>query len=101
MQNRVLTVPAGGRIGIANVSARTVARPTRTVIPAAGVLRYITADGALVPDLWRSGQFCALRQKTILLPDDRVLHDLGERGHRTDLNAVAGRANTLEFLYST
>ena len=39
----MLTVPAGGRVGVANIPACTVAWPAGAVIPAAGVLRNVAS----------------------------------------------------------
>src|ERR1035437_86197 len=87
-------------IGIANVAAGAVARPTASVIPAARVLRNIAAECSLVTDLRRRHQFRGLRQQTILLLDDGMIHHLGERGHGADLDTIAGRANSAQFLDS-
>src|SRR5260370_10273844 len=93
VKKRVLAIPPGGCVGIADVSAGPVARPTRSVVPTSSVLRDVAADRALVADLRRSNQFRALRQKAILLPDDGVLDHLGKRSHGADLDAVAGGAH--------
>src|ERR1035438_10416086 len=87
-------------IGIANVAAGAVARPTASVIPAARVLRNIAAECSLVADLRRRHQFRGLRQQTVLLLDDGMIHHLGERGHGADLDTIAGRANSAQFLDS-
>ncbi len=97
MQNRVLPVAALRRIGIADVPTRAVARPTGAVIPASSILRHVAAKRALVPDLWRGYQFRALRQQLVLLSDDGMLDYFRQRGHRSDLDAVGGGANSLEF----
>ena len=77
----MLAVAALRRIGVADVATGTVARPTSTVIPAASVLRNIATDGSLIADLRRSHNFRALRQQTILLLNDRMIYNFGERGH--------------------
>src|SRR5438105_15441209 len=96
----MLAIPASRRVGVANVSPGTVARPARTVIPTARVLRYIAADSALVPDLRRSNQFGGFREKPIFFFDDGVFHHLGESSHRTDFDTITGGANAPEFLDS-
>src|ERR1019366_1958759 len=88
VQNRVLAIAALRCIGVANVAAGTVTRPTSAVIPAARVLRNITADGSLVADLGRRHNLRGLRQQTILLLDDGMIHDFSECGHRADLDTV-------------
>ena len=100
VKNRVLAIPAHRRIGVADVAAGAVARPARTVVPAARVLRHVAAKRALIADLRRGHQFRGLRQQSVLLLDDGVVHDFGERRHRADFDAVAGRANAPEFLDS-
>src|SRR5450755_3295069 len=100
MQNRVLAIAALRCISVANVAAGTVTRPTAAVIPAARVLRNIPADGSLVADLGRSHDLRGLRQQTILLLDDGMVHYFGERGHGADLDAIAGRANSAQFFDS-
>src|SRR5450631_4758120 len=51
MQDCVLAVAALRCVGITNVSSCAVARPTCTVVPAASILRNITADRALISNL--------------------------------------------------
>jgi hypothetical protein len=63
----MFAIPAGGRIGIADISTGTIAGPAGAVIPAARVLRHVAADGPLVPNLRRRGQFGTLREKAVLL----------------------------------
>ena len=101
VQNGMLTVAALRRIGVANVAAGAIARPTAAVIPAARVLRNIAAERSLIADLRRCHQLRSLRQQTILLLDDGMIHHLSERGHRADLDAIARRANSPQFLDST
>ena len=86
VKNRVLAIPAGGRIRVTDISRGAIARPARPVIPTARILRYVAADGSLIANLRRSRQFGALRQKAVLFRDERVLHDFGERRHGTDLD---------------
>src|SRR3984957_6822424 len=96
----MLTVAALRRIGVANVAAGTIARPTAAVIPAARVLRNIASESSLVADLRRSTHLRSLRQKTIPLLDNGMIHDFSERGHRADLDTIPGCANSPQFLDS-
>src|SRR5208337_3137440 len=97
MQDRVFAVAALWCVGIADVPPGAVARPTRSVIPAARILGYVAADCALVSDLRRRHYLRALRQQLVLLSDDGMLDYFRQRGHRADLDAVGGGPNSLEF----
>src|SRR6266851_9463550 len=96
----MLTVAALRRIGVANVAAGTVARPTSAVIPAARILRDIAAECSLIADLRRCHHFRSLHQQPILLFNDGVIHYFRERGHGADFDTIATRANSPQFLNS-
>src|SRR3984957_4005644 len=98
MQNRMLAVATLRCIGITDVPTSAVARPTGAVIPTSSILRYVAAKRALIPDLRRSHQLRAVGQQFVLLSDDGMLGHFRQRGHRSDLDAVGGGANSLEFL---
>src|ERR1039458_2904986 len=48
----------------------------------------------------RRHEFRALRQQTILLLDDGMVHYFRERGHRADLNTIRRGANSAQFFDS-
>src|SRR5271167_4438264 len=101
MQNCVLAVSTFGRVGIADVSAGAVAGPAGAVVPTSSILRHVAAEGALVPNLGRGYYGSALRQQTVFFPNDWMLQYFCERGHRTDLDSIAGSANSSQFLDPT
>jgi len=91
VQYRMFAIAPLRSIGVANVAARAVTRPPGAVIVAARVLRYVAADGPLVADLRRGSQFGAFRKQSEALLDDGILHHLGERSHRSNLDAAVRR----------
>ena len=100
MQNRMLAISAHRSVGIADVSAGAIARPTRAVVPAARVLRNVAAERALVANLRRRHQFRGLRQQSVFLFDDGMVHDFGQRRHGADFDSVVGSANAPQFFDS-
>src|SRR5207247_2823212 len=74
-----------------------IACPAAAVVPAARVLRHVAADGALIADLRRRHQLRRFHQQRVLLADDGMLDDLGQRSHRADLDASAGLPHALEL----
>ena len=73
-----------------------VAGKPAPVVPAAGVLAEIAAQGAHVADL-RAGNHCRrLPQQRVAFADQRVLGDFGEGGERPDLDAAGDFSDTLE-----
>ncbi len=94
VQDRMLAVATLRRVGITDVSARAIAGPAGAVVPASSILRDIAAEGALVPYLRRGYYGRAFRQQTVFFPNDRMLHDFRERGHRTDLDSAVGSTNS-------
>ena len=65
-EDGVLAIAAHRRVGIANVAAGAIARPSIAVVPAARVLRNIAAERALVANLRRCNNFNGLRKHTVL-----------------------------------
>src|SRR5262245_55026805 len=87
-------------VGVANVAAGAVARPTRPVVPAARVLRNIPADGSLIANLRRRCGFGGFRQDGESLADCSMTCDLGESRHCANLETAAGFANSTKFFNS-
>src|SRR5258708_34136589 len=96
----MLAIATLRRVGVTDVSAGAVAGPSGTVVPASRILRHVAADGALIADLRRGHHLCGLRQDRVLLFDYGMLHNVREAGHRADLDAVIGGADSLKFLDS-
>ncbi len=88
LEDRVLAVDRRRRVRVADVAARPVARPAAAVIPAARVLRDVAAERPLVADLRRGHQFGRFHQQPELLLHHRVVHHLGQRRRRADLEAA-------------
>src|SRR6185503_5310331 len=94
-ENGVLAVDGLRRIRVADVAAGPVARPAGPVVPAARVLRYVAADGALVANLRRGRRLGGLGQDAEALLHRRMPHDAGQRGHRAALETIAAGTNAL------
>src|ERR1700693_4222642 len=94
----MFAVQARRGICIADVSAGTVARPARAVIPTTRILGHVAADRALIADLRGRGCLGGLRQETVLLPHDRMPHHFGQSRHRADLEPAADGANATQLL---
>jgi len=97
VEDRVLAVHRGRRVGVADVAAGAVAGPAAAVVPAARVLRDVAAERALVADLRRGDQLRRFHQQAELFAHQRVLDDFRERRHRADLEAAVGFLDALEL----
>src|SRR4051812_37228084 len=80
-------VPSGG-VGKAVIPPRPVAGKAIAVIEAARILRGVAADGAGVADLRARDMADGIGQQAVLLPDHRIVLDIGEAGKGADLNAI-------------
>jgi hypothetical protein len=94
----MLAVDRGRRVGVADIAAGTVAGPAAAVVPAARVLRHVAANRSLISDLRRGYVLGRFHQNRILLANDRVLDDFGERRHRADLDAAIRLADAAQLL---
>ena len=97
IQNRMLAIDGGGRICKADVAACAIALPSAAIIPAAGVLGDVAADGALIADLRRGCGFRACRENAELFPHHRMAHHFGKRGHGADLQASVHLAHAAQL----
>src|SRR5579872_1580462 len=97
-ENRVLAVDRGRRIGIAEIAAGTVAVKAASVIPAARILRYVPANGALVPDLWGGSRFCGFAQDLEFCLHAGMIYDIGKRGHGADFQTAIHVPDSDQFL---
>src|SRR5690606_26560461 len=86
----VLPIDAGGRIRIADVSARAIARPATAVVPATSVLGDVAAEGALVTDLRGRHTARGGGEQWVAPAHFRMLDDLRQRGGGADLEPTIG-----------
>src|SRR5712671_3780199 len=93
----MLAIESRRRIRITNVSAGTVTRPSRAVVPATGVLRHIASERPLVAYLWRGCLLGCVGQNAESLLDYRVSYNLCQRSHRPNHEAVARSTHSPEF----
>src|SRR5262249_58342424 len=96
-KRRMAAVAALGRAAKAGVAAGPIAGQPRAIVPAAGILGGVAADGPGTANLWARYLACRVRQQAELGLDNRAALDLGERGQRTDLDAVRRLANAFHL----
>src|SRR6185437_4060391 len=87
-EDGVLAIAAYGCVGKALIAAGAVAGPSAAIIPAARILRDVAAERGLVANLRRSDQLNRVGKKAVVLFNQRMLGDLGQRGHCADLHAA-------------
>src|SRR5262249_165435 len=101
VENRVFPVAPVWGIRVTDVSVRAVAGPAGPVIPAAGVLRDVPADGSLIADLRRSHRFGGPGEEAVFLLNESLARHICQRRHGADLDAVRCTAHSLEFRNAT
>src|SRR5262249_7286083 len=99
IENGVLAIAAGRRIGVADVAAGAIAGPSSAVVMAACVLRDVAAKRTLVPDLRGGGKLCTLREQREFLLDGRVGDHFRQGGHGAYFDAaVRHGADTAQLI---